>query len=79
MKELIKKTDNLIKLLVELGNTIEELQAENARLRQELEVKATKVKLLEEERLQVKRKLERLAKTVERFEDMILKGNYYGG
>ena len=76
MEALLRKVDELIALLSEIGDAVETLKEENRFLSERLEAAEERIASLERERDEVKRMLMGLIKLIEDFEDLVERGRY---
>ncbi len=76
MEALLRKVNDLIALLSEIGDAVETLKEENRSLSERLEAAEERIASLERERDEVKRMLMGLIKLIEDLEDLVERGRY---
>ncbi len=75
-EKLIKKADELIRELTELGDMVLRLKEEKEAMEGELKKKEEAIKRLKREREIIKKRISALIDKIEELEDRITKGDY---
>ncbi len=75
-EKLIKKVDELIKELAELGDLVLRLKEENKIIQQKLEKKEGIIERLIKEREELKKRISSLIEKIKELEERIVKGDY---
>ncbi len=75
-EKLIKKVDELIKELADLGDLVLRLKEENKIIQQKLEKKEEIIERLIKEREELKKRISSLIEKIKELEERIVKGDY---